>query len=96
MLQPLSVMAVGAVAAIATVGLVGRMIINTVTGNLLRLKAATAPPLQGAQDERMARMEAEIASLKDEVSRLSAVETFYAQLQAPAGAARPVNPPGAS
>ncbi len=84
---------VGMVAVVAAMGLVGRMLINTVARNVLRIKAAAAPPLPAPQEQRMAQMEAEIAALKDEVSRLSAVETFYAQLQAPRAPGQPFPPP---
>ncbi len=86
---------VGVVAVVAAMGLVGRMLINTVAHNLLRIKAASTPAVPAGQEQRLAQMEAEIASLKEEVSRLSAVESFYAQLQAPAPAARPNSTTGA-
>ncbi len=77
---------VGVVAVVAAFGLVGSMVIKTVVGGLVRIKAASAPSAASvppAQEERLAQMEAEIAALRDEVGRLSAVESFYAQLQAP-------------
>ncbi len=84
----------GVILTVCAMGCAGVMVINAVARNLLRIKAASAPPLSAAQEQRMAQMETEIATLKDEVSRLSAVESFYAQLQAPAAAPRPAGPPG--
>ncbi len=56
---------------------------------------AVGPELE-AQAQRIGQLEGELSALREEVGRISAVETFYSQLQAPAGATRPVNPPGAS
>ncbi len=86
----------GVILTVCAMGCAAVMVINAVARNVLRIKTASAQPLQAAQGERMAQMEAEIAALKEEIGRISAVENFYAQLQAPGGAARPVNPPGAS
>ncbi len=44
--------------------------------------AAAAP----APDPRVDALQAEMTALRDRVDRLAAVEEFYAQLQAPAGA----------
>ncbi len=84
----------GVVLTVCAMGGAAVMVVNAVARNLLRIKAAAAAPLQASQEQRMAQMEAEIASLKEEVGRLSAVENFYAQLQAPAAAARPAAPHG--
>ncbi len=81
----------GVILTVCALGCATVMVINAVARNVLRIKAASVPPLQGAQEQRMAQMEAEIAALKDEVSRLSAVETFYARLQEPS---RPTTLPG--
>lgn len=97
MYHPESVMVLGVVATVATIGIVARSVINAVAQNLLRIKASSAgapPAVPAGQEQRMAQMEAEIASLREEVSRLSAVETFYAQLQAPASASRPIKASG--
>ncbi len=94
MINPYWTPVVGVVLAISTLGLTARMVINTVAHNILRIKAASAAPLPAAQEERIARMEAELSSLKEEMARLSAVENFYTQLQAPPAPPRPSSPPG--
>ncbi len=45
-----------------------------------------------APDPRVDALQAEMSALRDRVDRLAAVEEFYAQLQAPAGAS-PASPP---
>ena len=54
---------------------------------LARLREASHPHLAPAPDPRVEALQAELSSLRDRVDRLSAVEEFYAQLQAPGGAA---------
>jgi hypothetical protein len=49
------------------------------------LKAgAGAPRPDPGQTQRILQLEADMSALRDEVARLSAVESFYAQLSAPA------------
>ncbi len=77
-------------------GLAVRMVIRSITDGIARVKSASHPPLppaDPAQGQRIAQLESEVASLREEVGRLSAVESFYAQLQAPRGGA---GGPGAS
>ncbi len=83
---------IGVVLGITALGFAARMVIRAAADGIARVKAAGHPPVQPsdpAQAQRMAQMEAEIAALKDELGRLSAVEDFYAKLQAPATPARP-------
>ncbi len=55
---------------------------------LAHLRQAAHPPLpDGAPDPRVDALQAEVSTLRERVDRLAAVEEFYAQLQAPAGAA---------
>ncbi len=83
---------IGVVLGITAIGFAGRMIIRSLADGIARVKTAGHTPLPApdpAQGQRMAQLEAEVASLRDEVGRLSAVEDFYAKLQAPATPARP-------
>ncbi len=48
----------------------------------LKARAAASPALQAEQERRIADLEAELATVKHELERLSAVESFYAQLGA--------------
>lgn len=51
-----------------------------------RQPAQLAPPPPAEPDPQVARLQAEVDELRTQVERLSAAETFYAQLQAPASA----------
>ncbi len=80
-------------------GFAVRMVIRSITDGIARIRAAGHPPVQPAdpaQGQRLAQLEAEVASLHDEVGRLSAVESFYAQLQAPRAPGGRFPPTGAS
>ncbi len=87
----------GIVLGITAIGFAGRMIIRAVADGIARIKTASHPPVAAvdpAQGQRIAQLEAEVASLHDEVGRLSAVESFYAQLQAPRAPGEPLPRPG--
>ncbi len=77
---------IGVVLGIPAVGFATRMVIRAVADGIVRVKGGDRTQLQpdhDQRDERLAQLEAEVASLRDEVGRLSAVESFYAQLQGP-------------
>lgn len=81
---------VGVAVGFPALGFAIRMVVRSIADGIARVKSASHPPIpagDSAQGERIAQLEAEVASLRDEVGRLSAVESFYAQLQAPRGGA---------
>ena len=81
---------IGIVLGVPAIGFAARMVIRATADGIARVKAASHPPVQPpdpGQAQRIAQLEAEVAALHDEVGRLSAVESFYAQLQAPRGGA---------
>ncbi len=89
---------IGVVLGITAIGFAGRMIIRAIADGIARIRAAGYPPLQPAdpaQGQRLAQLEAEVATLHDEVARLSAVESFYAQLQGPRPPGERLPPAGA-
>ena len=83
------------VSIVLAVGIAGRMVINAAASNMLKLKAAARAPMEGEQAQRIAQLEAEVSSLREEMGRLGSVEQFYARLQAPAAPRPPASPPGA-
>lgn len=94
---------VGVVFGIPAIGFAGRMVIRAIADGIVRIRAAGRAPVDASLGERMGRIEAELASLRDGIGHLSAVESFYTQLQTPAGrgaaggssgARAPVIPPG--
>ncbi len=81
----------GIALGVPAIGFAVRMVIHSITDGIARIRAAGHPPVSPAdpaQGQRITQLEAEVASLHDELGRLSAVESFYAQLQGP-------RPPGA-
>ena len=76
-------MAALGVSIVLAVGFAGSMVVNTVARNARKLKAASRAPLEGEQAQRIAQLEAEVSSLREEMGRLGSVEQFYARLQAP-------------
>ncbi len=61
---------------------------------LAHLRQAGHPVAPAAEpDPRVEALQGEVAALRERVDRLSAVEEFYAQLQAPTGAGAPAPPP---
>ncbi len=81
---------VGVAVGFPAIGFAIRMVIRSLADGIARVKSASHPPLapaDPAQGRRIAELESEVASLRDEVGRLTAVESFYAQLQAPRGGA---------
>ncbi len=93
---------IGVVLGITAIGFAARMVIRATADGIARVKAAGHPPTVApdpAHGQRIAQLAAEVASLHDEVGRLAAVESFYAQLQAPrapGATARPDRLPPAS
>ena len=88
---------VGIVLGIPAIGFAVRMVVISIADGIARIKGGARAPLEAAQGEqarRMAQMEAELASLRDEVGRLSAVESFYAQLQTPSAPTASGGPTG--
>ncbi len=83
---------IGIVLGIPAIGFAARMVIRAIADGIARVRTAGQPPSlaadpnRGEQAQRIAQLEAEIASLHEEVARLASVEQFYAQLQAPAQA----------
>jgi hypothetical protein len=69
------------------------IVIRSIGSTVMRLRAAKQQALSPpAPDPRMAQMQAEIEDLRTQVERLSAAQSFYAQLgagSAPAHAALP-------
>ncbi len=87
---------VGVVLGIPAIAFAVRMVIRSIADGLVRIKGGASAPLEAtvrAQERRLAQLEAEIAALREDVVRLSAVERFYAQLQAPAATREPAGPP---
>ncbi len=82
-MQPWMQMAALGVSIILAVGFAGRMLVNAVADKVLKIKAAGRAPAEGEQAQRIAQLEAEVSSLREEMSRLASVEQFYAQLKAP-------------
>ncbi len=79
---------VGIALGVPAIGFAVRMVIHSIADGIARIRAAGHPPVppsDPAQAPRLAQLEAEVASLHDELGRLSAVESFYAQLQGPRG-----------
>ncbi len=65
-----------------------------VRGRELKARALADPGQLAAQERRIAELEGELGAMRQELDRLSAVESFYAQLQArPSMGARDL-PPG--
>jgi len=60
--------------------------IGLTVSRLRRGRAAAQLPAAPVPDEQVARLQAEIDELRTQVERLSAAESFYAQLQRPAAA----------
>ncbi len=61
-----------------------RIVIRGVADGIVRVKGGARNPLPDPeQARRMAELESEVGALREEVARLGAVESFYAQLQAP-------------
>ncbi len=96
---------IAVVLGVPAIGFAARMVIHAVADGIARVRTAGQPvplpadPDRGVQAQRMAQLEAEVASLREEVGRLSSVESFYAQLQAPRAAATttpPAQPPPAA
>lgn len=88
---------VGIVFGIPAIGFAARMIIRALADGIARVKAASHPSVVApdpTQGQRIAQLEAEVSSLRDEVGRLSAVESFYAQLQGPRAPGERVAPGG--
>ncbi len=84
---------------IPAIALGARMVIKPVLDTWVKTREAKLPaPVDAARerarDQRMAEIESELAALRDEVERLSAVESFYKQLKAPSGAGANALPPG--
>jgi len=80
---------VGIVVGIPAIGFAIRMVVRSIADGIVRIKGGSRPPLAApdpAQTRRIAQLEAELASLHDEVGRLTAVERFYAQLKPGGGA----------
>lgn len=74
------------------------IVIRSIGSAIAKVRAARtppplpAPPVAALPPAEVARMQAELDELRTQVERLHAAEAFYAQLQAPARAARVETP----
>lgn len=89
---------IGIVFGVPAIGFAIRLVVKPIVDGYVRARELRAGAAAGviaapdpAQAQRILQLEAELASLREEVARLSAVESFYAQLQAPPGS--PPAPP---
>lgn len=85
---------IGVVLGVPAMGFAVRLVVKPIADAYVRsreLKAGVRADLQPAQDQaqRVAQLEAELAAVKDQLERHSAVESFYAQLKAPGGGEAP-------
>ncbi len=99
LINPDLVPVVGILAFVGALTVGARVVMRPVIDAFLRareLKMGGADPARlDAQDRRIGELEGELAAVKQELERLSAVETFYAQLQGGRPPATPELPPGA-
>lgn len=84
---------------IPAIALGARMIMKPLLDTWVRTREAkmatlTDPAREEARDRRIIEIEGELAALRQEVERLTAVESFYKQLQAPAGSGAALPPGG--
>jgi hypothetical protein len=89
-MDPNVVPLVGIIIGIPALAFSARAVLKTVLDawvHTRELKAGVgaAPPPDPAQAQRFQQLEAEVTALREEVTRLSAVESFYAQLGSGAG-----------
>ncbi len=69
------------------------IVIRSVSGGVARIRAARQPPqLAPAPDPRVPQMQAELDELRTQVERLTAAQSFYAQLGPAAAPARGILP----
>ncbi len=90
---------IGVVLGIPAIAMSARWVLRPiidayVRGRELKAGAQADPGRMAAQERRIAEVEGELAALRQEVERLSAVESFYNQLQAGATAGGRELPPG--
>lgn len=72
------------------------MVVRSFRGGRHRYPEFQPQPPVLLEDPRVPRLQAEMDELRQQVERLSAAESFYAQLQAPAPSPpRPPEPPAA-
>ena len=100
MIDPNLVPVVGVIGFVTAMAIGARAVMKPLIEAFLRareLKAGAGgnPARLDAQDRRINELEGELASMRQELDRLSAVESFYAQLQGSAPAAGRNLPPGA-
>jgi hypothetical protein len=67
------------------------IVIRSIGATIIRVRGPRqpvqlAPPAPALPDPQVARLQAELDELRTQVERLTAAESFYAQLQAPAAA----------
>lgn len=81
---------------VPAVAVAARIAARPILEGLARLREASGshPATPAAPDPRVELLQAEMTALRERVERLSAVEEFYARLQAPSGpGAQPGSPP---
>lgn len=86
----------GVVLGVPAVGFAVRLVVKPIADAYVRsreLKFGVRADTQLSQDQaqRVAQLEAELAAVKDELERHSAVESFYSQLKKPEGPSLPPN-----
>ncbi len=90
---------VGIIAFVGALTIGARAVMKPVINAFLRARelkagAGADPARLDAQDRRIAELESDLSAVRQELDRLSAVESFYAQLQAPQSTGARDLPPG--
>jgi HAMP domain-containing protein len=74
-----------AVVALPVFAVSARIVLRAATDSLVRVRQASHTPPAIESPAQVAMLQREVEELRAQVERMAATESFYAQLQAPAG-----------